>query len=164
MEIARDTVVSLDAELWDLWGQLIERSEEPIQYLHGGYGDIFPAVEAALEGRAPGVRVEVRLEPEDAFGDYDADLLKVEPRAAFPAQTEVGMRFEGRSFGDEDPDRIYSVTDIAGGKVVLDGNHPLAGMALKFIARVISVRPASAEELEHRSAEDERAFIMRPLP
>ncbi len=156
--------MTLDAELWDLWGQLIERSEEPLQYLHGGYGDIFPAVETALEGRSTGARVEVRLEPEDAFGDYDAALLKVEPRESFPRATELGMRFEGRAFGDEEPDRVYTVTDIAAGKVVLDGNHPLAGMALKFVARVVAVRPASAQEMEHRSAEDERAFIIRPVP
>lgn len=121
-------------------------------------------MEAALDGRPAGSRVEVRLEPEEAFGDYDAALLKVEPRESFPRATELGMRFEGRAFGDEEPDRIYTVTDIAGGKVVLDGNHPLAGMALKFLARVVAVRPASAQEIEHRSAEDERAFVMRPLP
>ena len=145
MDVARYTVVSLDAELWDIWGNLIERSAQPLQYLHGGYGDIFPAVEAALDARPEGSRVEVRLEPGDAFGDYDAGLLKVEPRESFPRATEVGMRFEGRSFGDEEPERIYTVTDIAGGKVVLDGNAPLAGMALKFVARVVAVRPASAQ-------------------
>jgi FKBP-type peptidyl-prolyl cis-trans isomerase SlyD len=77
--IARDTIVSLDVELSDIWGKLIQRSEEPLQYLHGGYGNIFPAAEAALEGRRVKDRVEVRLEPEDAFGDYDESLLRVEP-------------------------------------------------------------------------------------
>ena len=95
MRIAKDRVVSLDVELSDIWGNLIERSTEPVQYLHGGYGDIFPAVEAALDGRSEKERVEVRLEPEDAFGDYDENLLRVEPRSSFPETLEVGMRFEG---------------------------------------------------------------------
>ncbi len=141
MSISKNTVVALDVELSDIWGTLIERSAEPLQYLHGGYGDIFPAVEAALEGKTVKDRVEVRLEPEDAFGDYDVNLLRVEPRESFPESLDVGMRFEGASIGGEE-DEIYTVTDIAGGKVVLDGNHPLSGMALKFIGTVTGVRPA----------------------
>ena len=163
MQITKDTVVSLDVELSDIWGNFIDRSEEPLQYLHGGYGDIFPAVEAALEGKSERSRLEVRLEPEDAFGDYDANLLRVEPRESFPEAVEVGMRFEGTAVGGEE-DEIYTVTDIAGGKVVLDGNHPLAGMALKFSASVVAIRPASATEIEHCSAEDTRSMILRPLP
>jgi FKBP-type peptidyl-prolyl cis-trans isomerase SlyD len=163
MNIAKDMVVSLDVELSDIWGNLLDRSDEPLQYLHGGYDDIFPAVEAALEGKPAKARVEVRLEPADAFGDYDEKLLRVEPRESFPESLEVGMRFEGGTIGAE-PDQVYTVTDIAGGKVILDGNHPLAGMALKFVARVVAIRPASAQELEHCSAEDTRSVILRPLP
>ena len=163
MQIAKDMVVSLDVELSDIWGNVIDRSEEPLQYLHGGYGDIFPAVEAALEGRSEKARVEVRLEPEDAFDDYDANLLRVESRESFPDEIEPGMRFEGASIGGEE-DTIYTVTDIAGGKVVLDGNHPLAGIALKFAARVVAIRPATAAEIEHGSAEDPHSLILRPLP
>ena len=163
MHIAKDMVVSLDVELSDIWGNLIDRSDEPLQYLHGGYGDIFSAVEAALEGKPLGARVEVRLEPEDAFGDYDENLLLLEPRASLPQELEVGMRLEGASLSAED-DGIYTVTDIAEDKVVLDGNHPLAGMALKFVASVAAIRPASAEETEHGSAEDVRSVILRPVP
>src|SRR6267142_6353912 len=92
LNIAKDTIVSLDVELSDIWGELIQRSEEPLQYLHGGYGNIFPAAEAALEGKRAQDRIEVRLEPEDAFGDYDENLLRVEPRSRFPEALEVGMR------------------------------------------------------------------------
>ena len=95
MRISKDTVVSLDVTLADIWGNAIESSDEPLQYLHGGYGNIFPSAEAALEGRSVRDRVEVRLEPEDAFGDYDENLLRVEPRSRFPETLEVGMRFEG---------------------------------------------------------------------
>ena len=163
MLIAKDMVVSLDVELSDIWGKLIDRSEEPLQYLHGGYGDIFAAVESALEGKPLGARVEVRMEPEDAFGDYDENLLLVEPRASLPPELEVGMRLEASSI-DADEDGIYTVTDIAEDKVILDGNHPLAGMALMFVASVIAIRPASAEELETGSAEDTRSVILRPVP
>ena len=71
VRISKNTVVSLDVTLADIWGNTIEVSDEPLQYLHGGYGNIFPAAEAALEGKGARDRVEVRLEPEDAFGDYD---------------------------------------------------------------------------------------------
>jgi FKBP-type peptidyl-prolyl cis-trans isomerase SlyD len=163
MQIAKDMVVSLEVALWDIWGNLIERSEEPLQYLHGGYGDIFPAVEAALEGRSEQARVEVRLEPEDAFGDYDPNLLRVELRESFPEAVEVGMRFEGATVGGEE-DKIYTVTDMAGGKVILDGNHPLAGMALKFSASVVAIRLARAAEIEDGSAEDTHSVVLRPIP
>jgi FKBP-type peptidyl-prolyl cis-trans isomerase SlyD len=163
MQIAKNTVVSLDVELSDIWGTLIDRSEEPLQYLHGGYGDIFPAVEAALDGLAEQAHIEVRLEPEDAFGDYDENLLRVEPRESFPEALEVGMRFEGATIGGEE-DQIYTVTDVADGKVVLDGNHPLSGMALKFAGTVVGVRPATADEIGNGSADDIASVIIRPVP
>ena len=163
MQVSRNAVVSLEVELSDIWGNLIQRSEEPVQYLHGGYGNIFPAVEARLEGKSVGDRVETRLEPEDAFGDYDEKLLRVESRAKFPETLEVGMRFAGDA-GGPDADRIYTVTDVAEGKVVLDGNHPLAGMALKFSCKVVAVRPATAAEVESGAADDTESVILRILP
>jgi len=163
LHIAKDTVVSLDVQLSDIWGELIQRSEEPLQYLHGSYGNIFPAAEAALEGRRVGDRVEVRLEPEDAFGDYDENLVRVEPRSRFPEVLEVGMRFEGAVDSDEE-DLIFTVTDIAEGKVVLDANHPLAGMALKLSCTVVGVRPATEAEIRNGSADDPESVILRILP
>jgi len=163
VRIAKNTVVSLEVLLADIWGNTIERSEEPVQYLHGGYGNIFPAAEAALEGKSVEDRVEVRLEPEEAFGDYDEDLLKVEERSRFPETLEVGMRFEGEA-GGEDEGRFFTVTDIAEDKVVLDANHPLAGMALKISCTVIGVRPATAAEIENGGADDPESMILRILP
>jgi FKBP-type peptidyl-prolyl cis-trans isomerase SlyD len=162
MIIAANTVVTLDFELSDIWGNLIEHPEQPVQYLHGSYGDIFPAVEAALEGKSANDRVDVRLEPEDAFGDYDEDLLRVEARAIYPEPLEVGMRFEGPP-GSDSEGQFFTVTDIADGKVVLDGNHPLAGMALKFTATVVSVRPANADEIANGSADDASAVLVRAI-
>ena len=161
--IAKNTVVSLDVELSDIWGKLIQRSGEPLQYLHGGYGNIFAAAEAALEGKQVKDRVEVRLEPEDAFGDYDENLLKVEPRNRFPEVLEVGMRFEGAADGG-DANLIFTVTDMADDKVVLDANHALAGMALKFSCTVVAVRPATEAEIQSSAADDPQSVILRILP
>ncbi len=150
MNIAKDTVVSLHYKLSDAQGNLIEESSAPMVYLHGGYGNTLPKIEAALDGQAAGFQTQIQVEPEDAFGEYDAELVKVEPRNLFPAEIEVGMQFEGSP--DDEPNtevRIFTVTDIADGKVVLDGNHPLAGMALRFALNVIEVRKASAEEVSH---------------
>ena len=163
MQVAKNTVVSLDVELADIWGNSIERSDEPLQYMHGGYGNVFPAVEAALEGRNVKDRVEVRLEPEDAFGDYDESLLRVEARSKFPDALEVGMRFEGDP-GGEDEGRYFTVTDLAEDKVVLDANHPLAGMALKITCTVVDVRRATAAEIENGGADDPESMILRILP
>ena len=163
MIIAKNAVVSLDVELSDIWGNLIQKSEEPVQYLHGGYGDIFPVVEAALEGRQEHDRIEVRLEPEEAFGDYDEQLVQLAPRDRFPDGLEIGMRVEGEAGGD-DEGMLYTVTDMAEDKVVLDGNHPLAGLALKFECIVAGGRPATEIEIFNRSADDPTSVIMRVLP
>lgn len=152
MRIAKDSVVSLDYELTDTGGDLIERTEAPISYLHGGYEGIFPRVEQALDGKEVGHQCKVELPPEDAFGEYEAELLRVEPRDMFPANAEIGMQFEGdaeASNHKNDGELVYTITDIADDKVVIDGNHPLAGQALIFSCTVRDVRAATGEELAH---------------
>lgn len=138
MKIAKNTVVSVAYKLSDAQGNLIEESDEPMVYLHGGYDGTFPKIEEQLDGQEPGYQAQIQLEPQDAFGDYDPELVKIEPRDRFPEPLEVGMQFEGTpEDGDEEIDSlIYTVTDIAEDKVVLDGNHPLAGMALRFALTV----------------------------
>ena len=118
--------------------QLQPRSE--LTYLHGGYGELLEALERALEGKAPGEELSLQLEPEQAFGEYDAELLRIEPAERYGEGLQVGMEVEEDS-------RFYTVTDIADGKVVLDANHPLAGMALRFFCQVLTVRSANAEEI-----------------
>jgi FKBP-type peptidyl-prolyl cis-trans isomerase SlyD len=152
--VGRDTVVAIDLELADFHGNVIQRSDRPIHYLHGGYGEVLPALERALEGKAVGARVTARLEPEEAFGDYDESLLRVEPRDRFPEALEVGMRFEGMPGDADDAETIYTVTDLAEDKVVLDGNHPLAGIGLEFRCVVRAVRAATPEEIERGAADD----------
>jgi FKBP-type peptidyl-prolyl cis-trans isomerase SlyD len=149
MRIDRDTVVTLAYELKDCDGELLEDEGATMSYLHGGYGGIFPKVETALQGSEVGHEVNLTLEPEDAFGDYEADLLRVESRKLFPEAIEVGMRFEGVPGDEEEETRIYTITDIADDKVVVDANHPLAGERLWFKCRVTAVRRATDEELEH---------------
>lgn len=163
MQIAQDTVVALDVHLSDVHGNLIQQSSEAVQYLHGGYDGIFPLVEEALQGRAPGDKIDVRLEPEDAFGEYDAELVRLAERAQFPPELEVGMQFEQE--GDAGGELlIFTVTELADDKVVLDGNHPLAGIALQFSCTVVDVRPASEAEIANGSADDPASVIMRVLP
>lgn len=148
MRIEPGAVVTLACELRDCDGELVGEGDASVSYLHGGHGGIFPKVEEALEGREAGYALRLSLEPEDAFGAYDAELLRVEPRAKFPEVLEVGMSFEGVP-GEGGEARIYSVTDIAGDTVVVDGNHPLAGERLWFACTVREVRPATEDELEH---------------
>ena len=154
MKIAKNTVVSVAYKLSDAQGNLIEESDEPMVYLHGGYDGTFPKIEEELDSQEAGYETQVQLEPADAFGEYDPDLVKVEPRERFPEPLEVGMQFEGTpDEGDEDLDSlIYTVTDVAGDKVVLDGNHPLAGMALRFALTVKEVREATEDEIQHEHA------------
>jgi len=149
--IAKDSVVSLTIELYDGEGALIESTGDPLTYLHGGYGGLLAALERALECHSAGEAVNVHLEPEHAFGEYDAALLRVEPRGRYGDGLELGMEVED-AFDGADP-RIYIVTGLAEDKVVLDGNHPLAGMALNFSCTVLSVRAASPAEVERGDAE-----------
>jgi len=150
MKIVKDTVVSLQYELSDGEGLLLEKTNDPVSYLHGGYDGIFPSVEEALHGKDVGEKCIVEMEPEDAFGEYEHDLVRVEPRNMFPAEIEVGMQFEGGAEGDDDEDyMLYTVVEVTDKEVTVDGNHPLAGKALNFICTVTSVRPATAEEITH---------------
>ena len=149
MKVGRNTVVSLAYELYDADGNLIEKAQDPLVYLHGGFSGIFPLVEKALDGKAVGEVCEVRLTPADAFGEYDAEFMRIEERDKFPAEVKVGMQFEGES-GKQGETLVYTVTDIADGKVVVDGNHPFAGQTLNFQCTVSEVRAATQEELSHR--------------
>ena len=150
MVIDRNAVVTLEAILKDSDGNVLGNEAETMVYLHGDHGGIFPLVEKGLMGKQAGEEFFISLQPEDAFGEYDEALIRVEPQSVLPANVTVGMQFEGVPQGEED-DRwiVYTVTDIADGKVVIDGNHPLAGERLLFSCIVKDVRPATADELAH---------------
>ena len=148
MEIAKNTVVTLDYSVKDPDGNMIDDGHHPLVYLHGGYDGIFAVIEEALHGKQVGEKLTIKLAPEDAFGEFDEELVLVEDASLFPDNIEVGMSFE-RVGEDGEEEMIYRITDIADGKVVVDGNHPLAGTALIFDMTVQSVRTASAEEIGH---------------
>ena len=149
MQIIKDTVVSITYQLANSDGEVLEQAEQPMSYLHGGYDNIFPTVEEQLHGKKVGESLTVVLEPEFAFGEYDAELVRVESKDRFPAeQVAVGMQFEGES-DDGEETVLYTVTDVTDDGIVVDGNHPLAGQTLQFSCTVTEVRPASAEELAH---------------
>jgi FKBP-type peptidyl-prolyl cis-trans isomerase SlyD len=148
MEILKNTVVTLNYKVHDPDGNVVDDGANPLVYLHGGYDGIFPKLEEALHGKKLGETLVVKLQPDDAFGEYDEGLVMIEPADLFPDNIEIGMAFE-RVGEDGEEDMLYRVTDIADGKVIVDGNHPLAGTALVFDITVAEVRPASAEELQH---------------
>lgn len=166
MKIEKNTVVSLRYKLTDAQNNIIEEPDSPMVYLHGGYEGTFPKIETLLDGQDVGYEASIQLEPSEAFGEYDPELLKIEPRARFPEPLEVGMQFEGVPDSEDEGDSadvddeplIYTVTDVADSQVVLDGNHPLAGMALRFWVQVEDIRAATDEEIENRHPEGGEAF------
>jgi len=151
VNIVKDTVVTITYKVNDLEGNLLEQSDEPVSYLHGGYDNIFPLVEQALEGKQVGDTVDIKLQPADAFGEYEESLVRMETREMFPETIEVGMQFVGSPM-DGGEEMLYTVTDIADDKVVVDANHPYAGQAVHFQCVVAEVRPASPDEVSHGHA------------
>jgi len=149
MQVKMNTVVTIIYELKDTDGNTLEKMNDPIAYLHGGHDNIFPKVEEAIHGKNIGDSIEITLDPADAFGDYDEGLVQIEPLSAFPEKNnKEGMQFEGEDESGEVI--IYTVTNIADGKVVVDGNHPWAGQRILFMATIKDVRDANQEEIEHK--------------
>lgn len=147
LEVAEGCWVKLRYRIRDAQGEEIESGERELTYLHGGFGAVLQGIEDAIEGQPSGFSTTIHLEPEDAFGDYDADLVHLAPRGAFPDNLEPGMGFQGIP-GQEDDGHVYIATEFTDETVVLDGNHPLAGLALRFELRVIEVSQATEEEIE----------------
>jgi FKBP-type peptidyl-prolyl cis-trans isomerase SlyD len=154
MNIFTNTVVTLTFELFDAEGNLLEATTEPIAYLHGGHSGMLPKLEEALLHRKVGDALSVIVEPADAFGDFDPELIKIEAADRLPPEIEVGMQFEAYASPDDETGSgmVFTVTDIADGKVVLDGNHPWAGKRLRFECRILDVRPATEDEVRHGHA------------
>jgi FKBP-type peptidyl-prolyl cis-trans isomerase SlyD len=150
MEITSHCVVALTWSLKDTLGEELDRLDEPVEFLMGG-SDLLAKIEEALQGHEVGDRVDLHLEPEDAFGDYDELLVFLEPRDVFPKELQEGLTFEGLPPGatskDAPPGLVYTVTEIYPEHVVLDGNHPLAGIALRLHLKVEGVREATEDEV-----------------
>jgi FKBP-type peptidyl-prolyl cis-trans isomerase SlyD len=154
MEITNQCVVALTWTLKDTLGEVLDELDEPVEFLVGG-DDLLARIEEALQGHEAGDQLDLHLEPEEAFGDYNEQLVFLEPRAILPAELEEGMTFEGLPPGGNAAaprDLLYTVTEIYPEHVVLDGNHPLAGIALRLHLKVERVREATEEEVGRGSA------------
>ncbi len=153
MKIAKDTAVTLRYKIAGADGRTLDEGKTPLVYLHGGYENIFPKVEEALEGREPGHAGTLDLSAEDAFGARDESLVRVIPKSEFPPGVKVGGQLQGA--GADGQPQVFNVVKIKGPEVHLDGNHPLAGKALRFSFKVADVRAASADEIAHRHVHGE---------
>lgn len=151
MDIKEPCVVALTWTLKDTLGEELDVLDEPVEFLVGGR-DLLPRIEEALQGHGPGATLDLHLEPEEAFGDFNDQLLFLEPRSLFPKDIEVGMTIEGHALPagtnpDAPKDVLYTISEIYPEHIVLDGNHPLAGIALRLSLKVHAVREATEEEI-----------------
>lgn len=149
--ITAHTVVALTWTLKDTLNEVLDELDEPVEFLVGGT-DLLPKIEEALQEHRVGETLDLHLEPEHAFGDFDEALIFLEPRALFPKALEEGMSLEGHALpagcNPQAPrDVLYTVAQIYPEHVVLDGNHPLAGIALRLRLKIHAVRPATLEEV-----------------
>jgi FKBP-type peptidyl-prolyl cis-trans isomerase SlyD len=147
MKIDKDTAVTLRFTLAEINGKLIEDGKTPIAYLHGGYDNLLPKIEAALQDQEAGFKATLDLPPEDAFGVRDESLLRTISKSDFPPGVKVGASMQG--YTDSGDEQIYTVLKIKGQDVMLDGNHPLAGKSLRVGLHVLDVRAATTEEITH---------------
>jgi len=151
MDIKEQCVVALTWTLKDTLGETLDELDEPVEFLLGGQ-DLLPKIEAALQGHGVGAKVDLHLEPEDAFGDFDDQLLFLESRELFPKDIEEGLTIEGNALPtgcnpDAPRNALYTITEIYPEHVVLDGNHPLAGIAIRLHLKVEAVREATEDEV-----------------
>ncbi|HQR99254.1 MULTISPECIES: peptidylprolyl isomerase [unclassified Polaromonas] len=151
MKITPQCVVALTWTLKDTLGEILDELDEPVEFLLGG-DDLLAKIEESLQGHEAGAAIDLHLEPENAFGDYDENLVFLEARKLFPAELEEGLTFDGAALPtgvnpDTPTDHIYTVTEIYPEHVVLDGNHPLAGIAIRLSLKVESVREATEAEI-----------------
>jgi FKBP-type peptidyl-prolyl cis-trans isomerase SlyD len=167
MHITTPCVVSLTWKLQDTLGNLIDELKDPVEFFFGG-DDLLAKVEEALTDQEPGFSITLHLEPEHAFGEYDSTLVFFEERSVFPEAVDVGMQFDGMPPGAATPgmpaDAIYTITEVYPGHVVLDGNHPLAGIALRLDMVVRDVREATEDEIEAGSVGQPVFTVMNTAP
>ena len=151
MNISRNAAVTLSYTVTSMNGKTLDSGR--LAYLHGGYDNIFPKIETLLEGQISGFSLNAELSADEAFGPRDESLLKTIPKSEFPPGVKVGGQLQGMN--DRGESQVFNVVKIKGPVVMLDGNHPLAGQAIRFHCKVTGVRAATAEEIEHRHVHGE---------
>jgi FKBP-type peptidyl-prolyl cis-trans isomerase SlyD len=147
MKIDHNTAVTIRYSVYEPSGRLLEQSKAPVAYLHGGYGNTFAAIEAALQGQEAGYRTSLTLTPDQTFGERDESLVQSIPKSEFPPGVKVGGQLRGQLADGRE--QVFNVLKIKGPVVLLDGNHPHAGKTLRFDVAVLSVRAATEEEIAH---------------
>ena len=149
MVIQKPCVIKTVWKLTDAQDQPLYETFEPTEFFFGGT-DLLSAIEDALEGKHAGFQTRIQIEPEQGFGEYKSEFVCFEDRELFPLEIAVGMQFDGLPKGAKTPnmplDAIYTVTDLYPEHVVIDANHPLAGIALRLTITITEVRSASLEE------------------
>ncbi len=167
MLITAPCVVSLTWTLADAQGAVLDELTDPVEFFYGG-DDLLAKLEDALAGQQAGFACDLHLEPEHGFGDYDPALVCFESRGIFPEHVEQGMQFDGLPEGALTTDMpaalIYTITEVYPEHVVLDGNHPLAGMALRLAVTVRAVRAASDDEVAAKSVDDGAVSVLQTAP
>ena len=167
MNITNDCVVALTWVLKDTQGEILDELDDPVEFYLGGH-DLLDKIQQALQEHEVGDLIDLHLEPEEAFGDFDELLVCLEPRALFPAEIEEGMTIEGHALPkgcneDAPKEVIYTITDIYPEHVVIDGNHPLSGMALRISLKITGVRHATSQEISHGTC-GSGFFSLPPTP
>ena len=148
-QVTPQCVVALTWTLKDTLGEVLDELQEPVEFVMGG-DDLLPRIEESLQGHKAGDQLDLHLEPEEAFGDYDEQLVFLEERKVFPGELEEGMTFEELPPGakaNAPKGTLYTVTEIYPDHVVIDGNHPLAGIAIRLVLKLEAVREATEAEI-----------------
>ncbi len=163
MIITKNCLVTLDYTVFDTENNLLDSGAQPLIYLHGGYGDVFEKIEKALEGKSIGESIHIQLSPKDAFGEYKQEFVLIEDRNQFEDDLEVGQNVEMVFSEGEDEEIVltYSVVEILEDKVILDANHPLAGVTIIFDGTVIGLREATSDEIEKRLLAHEEPLVVQ---
>lgn len=158
MPVTKNSIVTVDYQIFDTEGNLLHEEDEPIVYLHGDYDQIFKAIEEALDGKEVDDTFTVKLSADEAFGQYDPELVVTEALSELPAEVSIGMEVDGYldEEGEDSEDVvIYTVTDIEGDNAILDGNHPLAGKDLVFEGKILDIQEATEDEIEEILNDDD---------
>lgn len=154
MKVASNTVVSFDYTLKDEQGQILDSSQgkEPLSFIHGS-GRIIPGLEKALEGHDEGDSFDTSVEPAEAYGEYDENLIFDVPKNQFQDAEKISEGMQVQAQMQDGSTQVLTIKDIGEADVTLDANHPLAGQTLHFNITVTDVREPTQSEIDNGQVE-----------